>query len=74
VHDASRWEEVGIPTVVVATTPFRATVEATADLIGFAGLRVVYAPHPVSRLDEPGFDRLADELFDEVAGLLGEPA
>lgn len=70
MHDASRFESDGIPAVVVATDPFLPTVEATADVIGIAGLRVVYAPHPVSRLDEAGFRSLAAALADRVANLL----
>jgi hypothetical protein len=70
LHDASRFEAAGIPTVVVATDPFRPTVEATADVLGFAGARVLYVRHPVSRLDADGFAELARSATPDIEALL----
>lgn len=72
MHDASRFEQEGIPAVVIATDPFLPTVEATADVIGMSGLRIVYAPHPVSRLDDDGLRALASTLSEQTAALLAE--
>ena len=70
MHDAARFEGAGLPSAVIATDPFLPTVEATVDVIGMRGVRVVYAPHPISRLDGDGFRVLADRLAGEIAELL----
>ena len=70
MHDASLFEQVGLPTLVVATDPFRVTVDATADVIGFTGLRVIFVEHPVSRLTPEGFEALARKSAAEIAAQL----
>jgi hypothetical protein len=70
VHDASRFEIAGLPAVVIATDPFLPTVDATVDVIGMTGMRIVYVPHPVSRLDDDGFRALAARIAGEIGDLL----
>lgn len=61
-----------MPSVVIATDPFRPTVDATAEVLGMSGMRLVYAPHPVSRLDDVSFRQLAERLSSEIVELLGD--
>ncbi len=57
MHDTIRLEELGLPTVAIATTEFLSAARAQAAALGRSGLDLVYVAHPIQ-----------DQSTEEIAG------
>ncbi len=63
-------EKAGIPAVSIITEPFRATGREMATNWGVPDYRFVEMPHPISNLTEDELNQRADNLVEQVLGLL----
>lgn len=59
MHDTIRLEELGLPTVAVATIEFLSAARAQASALGRSGLDLVYVAHPIQ-------DQSAEEIADRA--------
>ena len=66
MHDSISMEERGVPSVLVCTEPFTATVKAIARIRGVPERPFVAVPHPVASLDDAALTRLASTIADRV--------
>jgi alkanesulfonate monooxygenase SsuD/methylene tetrahydromethanopterin reductase-like flavin-dependent oxidoreductase (luciferase family) len=71
VHDASKFEKRGLPSVFVATTEFVDAVEAQAKALGFDPA-VVYVPHPIQDRTDAEIQEIARNAFEEIVQALSE--
>ncbi len=60
--DALKFVERGIPTAVVATTPFQYVVDAVQRRLGLEGLSCLYVDHPIWTRDAEWFQANAQRL------------
>jgi hypothetical protein len=71
VHDITDLERRGVPSVFVASDPFRDAAQLQSDALGFDAARVFVA-HPVQDRTDDEMSALADEAIDQlVAALVG---
>jgi hypothetical protein len=70
VHDVTRLERRGIPSVAVATRPFLDEAVEQAESLGMPGIAVVYVPHPVQLLEPSQLTDLVDMTFPAVVEAL----
>lgn len=75
LHDAARFEALGLPTVVIATDAFTRSTRDQLDALNFADFHpyVVFAPHPLASLDEPAVHAKADLIRETVITALTRP-
>ena len=59
-------EERGVPSILVCTEPFTATVKTIARIRGVPERPFVTVPHPVASLDDAALKRLASTIADRV--------
>ncbi len=68
--DATLCSELGLPSTVIVTTPFRGLAELTAKGAGLPEFGFVVAEHPVWTRNDAWIAATAETLADEVAKLL----
>jgi len=66
LHDTIQLENLGIPTVPVATTEFAAPARTQAGALGRAGFDAVYVPHPIQDQTPQQIAARADAVADEI--------
>jgi hypothetical protein len=67
LHDSTKLESLGIPSVPVATTEFVTAARAQASALGRSDLDAVYVAHPVQ-------DQTREEIEGKAEAVLGEIA
>jgi hypothetical protein len=60
--------------VLIATTPFRSTLEETRRLGGLPGVRWAEVAHPLQSLDSAATRRRAEEVVAQFADIVVAPA
>jgi alkanesulfonate monooxygenase SsuD/methylene tetrahydromethanopterin reductase-like flavin-dependent oxidoreductase (luciferase family) len=65
LHDSTKLESLGIPSVPVATTEFVTAARAQAAALGRSDLDAVYVPHPIQ-------DQTKEEIEAKAAGAVDE--
>jgi alkanesulfonate monooxygenase SsuD/methylene tetrahydromethanopterin reductase-like flavin-dependent oxidoreductase (luciferase family) len=65
LHDSARIEELGIPSVPVATEEFRTAARVQASRLGRSDLEAVFVPHPIQ-------DQTRDEIAARADAVLAE--
>ena len=70
MHDSTRLEEFGIPTIPVATEEFTTAARAQAAALGRSDLDCVYVPHPIQDQTPEEIAARADAVLEEIVGRL----
>ena len=68
--DATLCSEIGLPSTVVVTTPFRGLAQLTARGAGLPGFGFVVAEHPVWTRDDAWIAAAAQTLAGEIAAIV----
>ena len=71
MHDAVDLEGRGLPTVVVASTPFVDAAAAQAAALGLPDARRVFVAHPIQDRTDAEMAALADEAHERIVAALG---
>jgi len=66
VHDITKFEARGIPSVFVASSVFKDAAEAQALALGFPRAERVFVPHPIQDRTDDEMRRLAELAVDDV--------
>jgi hypothetical protein len=66
LHDAIQLENLGVPTVPVATTEFAAPARIQASALGRAGFDAVYVEHPIQDQTPQQIAARADAVVEEI--------
>ena len=67
MHDTTRLEAVGIPSIPVATTEFITAARAQASALGRADLDAVYVTHPIQDQTKEEIELKAEMVLEEIA-------
>ena len=70
MHNATQLEKLGIPTVVLCTTPFAKTAESMATRRGFRSYRYILVEHPLSSARPEGIRQRAEKALPDVLSIL----
>lgn len=70
MHDTIRLENLGVPTVPVATAEFKSPARIQAGALGRAGFDAVYVPHPIQDQTPQQIAARADAVVEEIVGRL----
>ena len=65
MHDTNNLEARGIPTVFVASEPFREAADAQSTALGFSPARV-FVPHPIQDRTDEEMQALADDAIERI--------
>jgi len=65
VHDTTNLETRGIPTVFVASEPFREAADAQSTALGFNPARV-FVGHPIQDRTDEEMQALADDAIERI--------
>jgi len=71
--DATACSEIGLPSTVVVTTPFRGLANLTARGAGLPDFAFVVAEHPVWTRNDAWIDVAAGKLADSIAAIVTAP-
>jgi hypothetical protein len=66
LHDAIRLENLGIPTVSVATHEFTTAARAQGSALGRPDYDPVYVPHPIQDQTSAEIEKKAGDAIDEI--------
>jgi alkanesulfonate monooxygenase SsuD/methylene tetrahydromethanopterin reductase-like flavin-dependent oxidoreductase (luciferase family) len=72
LHDATRLEALGIPSVPVATTEFMTAARAQASALGRPDLDAVYVTHPIQDQTRQEIEAKAEAVVEEIVKRLVE--
>jgi len=72
LHDTSKLESFGIPSIPVATTEFITAARAQASALGRADLDAVYVAHPIQDQTKQEIELKAEMVLEEIARRLTE--
>jgi alkanesulfonate monooxygenase SsuD/methylene tetrahydromethanopterin reductase-like flavin-dependent oxidoreductase (luciferase family) len=67
LHDSTKLESFGIPSVPVATTEFVTAARAQAAALGRSDLDAVYVTHPIQDQTKQEIEGKADAVIEEIA-------
>jgi len=67
LHDSTKLESFGIPSVPVATTEFVTAARAQAASLGRADLDAVYVTHPIQDQTRLEIEGKAEAVIEEIA-------
>jgi alkanesulfonate monooxygenase SsuD/methylene tetrahydromethanopterin reductase-like flavin-dependent oxidoreductase (luciferase family) len=70
LHDSARIEELGIPSVPVATEEFRTAARVQASRLGRPDLEAVFVSHPIQDQTKDEIEARADAVIAEIVGKL----
>jgi alkanesulfonate monooxygenase SsuD/methylene tetrahydromethanopterin reductase-like flavin-dependent oxidoreductase (luciferase family) len=70
LHDSARIEELGIPSVPVATEEFRDAARVQAARLGRSDLEAVYVAHPIQDQTRAEIEARADAVIGEIVAKL----
>jgi hypothetical protein len=66
LHDTIRLENLGVPSVAVATHEFMTAARAQAAQLGRPDFDAVYVPHPIQDQTKAEIEARADAVIGEV--------
>jgi hypothetical protein len=66
LHDTTRLEALGIPSVPVATTEFITAARTQASALGRPDLDAVYVTHPIQDQTKEEIETKADAVVEEI--------
>ena len=72
MHDTTRLETLGIPSVPVATTEFITAARTQASALGRPDLDAVYVMHPIQDQTTQEIEAKADAVVEEIVRRLVE--
>jgi len=72
LHDTTRLEALGIPSVPVATTEFITAARTQASALGRPDLDAVYVAHPIQDQNTQEIEAKADAVVEEIVRRLVE--
>ena len=67
MHDSTKLESLGIPSVPVATREFMTAARAQASALGRSDLDAVYVAHPIQDQTREEIEAKADAVVEEIA-------
>ena len=70
MHDTTKLENLGIPSVPVATTEFMTAARAQASALGRAEFDAVYVAHPIQDQTKAEIEARADAVIAEITARL----
>jgi alkanesulfonate monooxygenase SsuD/methylene tetrahydromethanopterin reductase-like flavin-dependent oxidoreductase (luciferase family) len=70
LHDSLKLENLGIPSVPVATHEFMTAARAQAAALGRSDYDAVYVPHPIQDQTPDEIAARADAVLDEIVARL----
>jgi hypothetical protein len=70
LHDTIKFENLGIPSVPLATTEFMRAARAQASALGRADFDAVYVPHPIQDQTPAEIAARADVVAGEIVARL----
>jgi hypothetical protein len=70
LHDVTRLENLGIPSVAVATHEFMTAARAQAAALGRADYETVYVRHPIQDQTIEEIEARAEAVLNEIEGRL----
>jgi alkanesulfonate monooxygenase SsuD/methylene tetrahydromethanopterin reductase-like flavin-dependent oxidoreductase (luciferase family) len=70
LHDTTRLENLGIPSVPVATTEFMTAARAQASALGRSDFDAVYVAHPIQDQTKAEIEARADAVIAELVARL----
>jgi alkanesulfonate monooxygenase SsuD/methylene tetrahydromethanopterin reductase-like flavin-dependent oxidoreductase (luciferase family) len=70
LHDSLKLENLGIPSVPVATHEFMTAARAQAAALGRSDYDAVYVPHPIQDQTPAEIAARADAVLDEIIARL----
>jgi hypothetical protein len=70
LHDTLRLENMGVPSVPVATHEFMTAARAQAAALGRPEFDAVYVPHPIQDQTKAQIEAKADAVLEEVVARL----
>lgn len=70
MHDTTKLENLGIPSVPVATTEFMTAARAQASALGRADFDAIYVQHPIQDQTKEEIEERADAIVGEIAARL----
>jgi alkanesulfonate monooxygenase SsuD/methylene tetrahydromethanopterin reductase-like flavin-dependent oxidoreductase (luciferase family) len=66
LHDSTKLESLGVPTVPVATDVFMTAARAQASALGRADLDAVYVAHPIQDQTKAEIEEKAESVTSEL--------
>jgi hypothetical protein len=66
LHDAIRLENLGIPTISVATDEFTTAARAQGSALGRPDYDPVFVPHPIQDQTSAEIEKKAGDAIDEI--------
>lgn len=66
MHDTTKLENLGIPSVPVATTEFMTAARAQASALGRSDFDAVYVAHPIQDQTKTEIEARADAVLAEI--------
>ncbi|MBS1786396.1 MAG: hypothetical protein JST85_01665 [Acidobacteria bacterium] len=70
MHDTTKLEHLGIPSVPVATTEFMIAARAQASALGRSDFDAVYVAHPIQDQTRKEIEARADAVIAEIIARL----
>lgn len=70
MHDTTKFEALGIPSVPVATTEFRTAARAQASQLGRPDFDAVYVAHPIQDQTRAEIEARAEGAIAEIVSRL----
>ncbi len=70
MHDTTRLESLGIPSVAIATEEFMTAARAQAAALGRADFDAIYVAHPIQDQTRQEIEARADAVIEEIAARL----
>jgi hypothetical protein len=70
LHDTLKLENMGVPSVPVATHEFMTAARAQAAALGRPEFDAVYVPHPIQDQTKAQIEAKADAVLEEVVARL----
>jgi alkanesulfonate monooxygenase SsuD/methylene tetrahydromethanopterin reductase-like flavin-dependent oxidoreductase (luciferase family) len=66
LHDTTKLEALGIPSVPVATTEFMTAARTQASALGRSDLDAVYVKHPIQDQTKQEIEAKAEAVIEEI--------
>jgi len=70
LHDSTKLESIGIPTVPIATSEFMMAARAQAAALGRPDLDAVYVAHPIQDQTRQEIEARAERALNEIVARL----
>jgi alkanesulfonate monooxygenase SsuD/methylene tetrahydromethanopterin reductase-like flavin-dependent oxidoreductase (luciferase family) len=67
LHDSTKLESLGVPTVPVATHEFMTAARAQASALGRSDFDAVYVAHPIQDQTKEEIEGKAEAVLEEIA-------